>query len=70
MRDDKYMNPNDKARWGYSGTLDEIKVAEQTVGETGGVEHARSEPEDEGARNNGGGADNPKPTTPATKPKK
>lgn len=62
MKDDKYMNPNDKARWGYSGTLDEIKVGEKTVGETGGVEHARSEPEDEGARNNGGGADNPKST--------
>lgn len=62
MKDDNYMNPNDKARWGFSGTTDEIKVGEQTVGDTGGVEHARSEPEDEGARNNGGGADNPKPT--------
>ena len=60
MRDDNYMNPNDKARWGYSGTK-EIKIGEQTVGETGGVEHVRSEPNDDAARNNGGGADNPKP---------
>lgn len=61
MKDDKYMNPNDKARWGYSGTLNNIKVGEQTVGDTGGVEHVRSEPENDAARNNGGGADNPKP---------
>ena len=62
MKNDKYMNPNDKARWGYSGKKDDIKIGEQTVGETGGVEHGRSEPEDEGARNNGGGADSPKPS--------
>lgn len=61
MRDDKYMNPNDKARWSFSGKKDEIKIGEQTVGETGGVEHVRSEPDDDAARNNGGGADNPKP---------
>lgn len=62
MREDKYMNPNDKARWGYSGTKDEIKVGEETVGETGGVDHVRSEPEDEAARNNGGGVKAPKKT--------
>lgn len=61
MKDDKYMNPNNKARWSFSGTLKDIKVGEKTVGETGGVEHVRSEPENEAARNNGGGADNPKP---------
>lgn len=68
MRDDKYMNPNAKARWGYAGKKDEIKIGEQTVGETGGVDHVRSEPKDEAARNNGGGADAPKPTAkPAAK---
>ena len=55
MKDDNYLNPNDKARWGFSGTVKNIKVGEQTVGETGGVDHARSEPKDEGAVNNGGG---------------
>lgn len=60
MKDDNYMNPNDKARWGFSGTLKGVKVGEKTVGETGGVEHVRVEPENEAARHNGGGE---KPTT-------
>jgi len=52
---DNYVDPNDKARWGFSGSEGEIKVGSQTVGETGGVDHARNEPKDEGAVNNGGG---------------
>ena len=55
MRDDNYMNPNDKARWGFSGTAKDVKVGTETVGETGGVDHVRVEPEDEGARGNGAG---------------
>lgn len=57
MQDDTYLNPNDKARWGFGGTEGAITVGPQTVGETGGVEHARSEPSDKGALNNGGGED-------------
>ena len=45
MRDDNYMNPNDKARWGFSGTAKDVKVGTETVGETGGVDHVRVEPE-------------------------
>lgn len=59
MQDDKYMNPNDKKRWGFAGTAEKITVGPQTVGETGGVEHARSEPKNEGAINNGGGSGQP-----------
>lgn len=55
MQEDKYMNPNDKKRWGFGGTAEKITVGPETVGETGGVEHARSEPKNEGATNNGGG---------------
>lgn len=58
MQDDTYLNPNDKARWGYAqGEDGKLQVGPQTVGETGGVEHARSEPRDKGALNNGGGED-------------
>lgn len=59
MQDDKYMNPNNKARWSFGGSRDKITVGDQTVGETGGVDHVRTEPENEGARFNGGG-DEPK----------
>lgn len=52
---DHYVDPNDKARWGFSGSDGEIKVGPETVGETGGVDHARNEPKEEGAVNNGGG---------------
>lgn len=52
---DHYVDPNDKARWGFSGSDSEIKVGPQTVGETGGVDHVRNEPKDEGAVNTGGG---------------
>ncbi len=55
MKDDKYMNPNNKARWGFGGTAQKITVGPQTVGEAGGVEHVRTEPANEGAHNNGGG---------------
>jgi hypothetical protein len=59
MEQDKYIDPNDKARWGFGGDQSGITVGPQTVGETGGVEHARSEPRDEGATNNGGGSTPP-----------
>ncbi|WP_312158116.1 HeH/LEM domain-containing protein [Pantoea piersonii] len=52
---DHYVDPNDKARWGFAGSDGEIKVGPQTVGETGGVDHVRNEPKDEGAVNTGGG---------------
>ncbi len=60
MQNDNYMNPNEKRRWGFSGKAGKVTVGDKTVGETGGVEHVRTEPENEAARNNGGGE---KPTT-------
>lgn len=59
LAEDKYIDPNDKARWGFGGDQSGITVGPQTVGETGGVDHARSEPRDEGAINNGGGTTPP-----------
>ncbi len=55
VANDKYIDPNSKARWGFGGTEGNVTVGPQTVGETGGVDHARAEPKDEGAVNNGGG---------------
>ncbi|TXQ88661.1 hypothetical protein FV308_02380 [Escherichia coli] len=52
---DNYIDPNSKARWGFGGSEGKITVGPETVGETGGVDHARSEPKDKGAVNNGGG---------------
>lgn len=52
---DNYIDPNQKARWGFGGSDGNITVGPETVGETGGVDHVRSEPKDEGAVNNGGG---------------
>ncbi|WP_312800274.1 hypothetical protein [Pseudomonas sp.] len=54
---DKYIDPNEKARWGFGGTAESITVGPQTVGETGGVETARTPVDETAARNNGGGAD-------------
>lgn len=54
---DKHIDPNTKARWGFAGGEGEVTVGPQTVGETGGVDHARSRIEPGGAHNNGGGAD-------------
>lgn len=55
MQEDKYMNPNKKARWGFGGDKSKITVGPQTVGETGGVDHARVVPKDDGATGNGSG---------------
>lgn len=52
---DNYIDPNSKARWGFGGSEGKVTVGPETVGETGGVDHARNEPKDEGAVNNGGG---------------
>jgi hypothetical protein len=52
---DNYIDPNDKARWGFAGSEGNITVGPQTVGETGGVDHARVVPDDSGAHNTGGG---------------
>lgn len=52
---DNYIDPNQKARWGFGGSDGNITVGPETVGETGGVDHVRSEPKDEGAVNTGGG---------------
>lgn len=57
-KDDNVIDPNQKARWGYSSGSDgQVEVAPQTVEETGGVNTIRSNVDDKGARNNGGGAD-------------
>lgn len=54
---DNHIDPELKARWGFAGTEDGITVGPQTVGETGGVDHARTRVEEAGGRNSGGGAD-------------
>lgn len=57
VKKDNHIDPNIKARWGFSGDEGEITVGPQTVGETGGVDHARSRIAEGGGRNSGGGAD-------------
>lgn len=57
VKKDNHIDPNIKARWGFSGDEGEITVGPQTVGETGGVDHARSRIAEGGARNSGGGAE-------------
>ncbi len=52
---DNHIDPNNKARWGFGGTEGKITVGDKTVGETGGVDSARTESDESGARNNGGG---------------
>lgn len=52
---DNHIDPNVKARWGFGGTQGNITVGPETVGETGGVESARTEADESAARNNGGG---------------
>jgi hypothetical protein len=57
VQKDNHIDPNTKARWGFAGGEGEVTVGAQTVGETGGVDHARSRIEPGGAHNNGGGAE-------------
>lgn len=57
VKKDNHIDPNIKARWGFSGDEGGITVGPQTVGETGGVDHARSRIEEAGGRNSGGGAE-------------
>lgn len=54
---DNHIDPSLKARWGFSGTEGNLTVGPQTVGETGGVEHALSRIEGGGAHMSGGGAE-------------
>ncbi|PHX25808.1 hypothetical protein AO278_22645 [Pseudomonas syringae pv. syringae] len=51
---DNHIDPNVKARWGFGGAEGSITVGPETVGETGGVESARTEADESAARNNGG----------------
>lgn len=57
VQKDNHIDPNTKARWGFAGGEGEVTVGPQTVGETGGVDHARTRTEGGAARNSGGGAD-------------
>lgn len=57
VQKDNHIDPNLKARWGFAGGEGEVTVGPQTVGETGGVDHARTRTEPGGAHNNGGGAE-------------
>lgn len=57
VEQDRHIDPDLKARWGFGGTFDNITVGPETVGETGGVESARTEADEPAARKNGGGAD-------------
>lgn len=52
---DNHIDPNVKARWGFGGSEGNITVGPQTVGETGGVDSARTESDESAAANNGGG---------------
>ncbi|WP_418156846.1 hypothetical protein RA290_05805 [Pantoea agglomerans] len=52
---DNYVDPDKKARWGFAEKDGEIVVGPQTVGETGGVDHSRVVPKDDGATGNGSG---------------
>lgn len=53
---DHHIDPELKARWGFGGTEGNITVGPETVGETGGVEHARTRNESGAGRNAGGGS--------------
>lgn len=53
---DNHIDPDTKARWGFGGTAGNITVGPETVGETGGVDHARTRNENTGGNNAGGGA--------------
>jgi len=55
MQADKHIDPNAKARWGFGVTEGAVTVGPETVGETGGVESVRTEPDAKAARKNGGG---------------
>lgn len=57
IQEDNKLDPNNKARWGFAGTEGNITVGPQTVGETGGVETARTPVEEQGGRGNGVGGD-------------
>jgi len=57
LAEDKHIDPNNKARWGFGGTAGKITVGPQTVGETGGVDSVRTEQDNEGAHGNGAGTE-------------
>lgn len=57
VQKDNHIDPELKARWGFGGTEGAITVGPETVGETGGVDHARTRIEETGGRNSGGGVD-------------
>ncbi|TCT87604.1 hypothetical protein [Pseudomonas sp. LP_4_YM] len=57
LAEDKHIDPNNKARWGFGGTAGKITVGPKTVGETGGVDSVRTVQDNEGAHGNGAGTD-------------
>ncbi|WP_122249319.1 hypothetical protein [Pseudomonas syringae] len=57
VKKDNHIDPELKARWGFGGEAGKITVGPETVGETGGVDHARTRNEPGGANGNGGGAE-------------
>jgi len=57
LAEDKHIDPNNKARWGFGGTAGNITVGPKTVGETGGVESVLTEQDNEGAHGNGAGTE-------------
>lgn len=52
---DNVIDPEQKARWGFAEKDGQITVGPQTVGETGGVDHARAPVDGKGAHGNGSG---------------
>ena len=62
-KEDNVLDPNQKARWGFSAGSDgQIAVGPQTVEETGGVNTIRQDADDTEARKSGGGTKRTKKT--------
>ncbi|MCH5497957.1 hypothetical protein L6218_06080 [Pseudomonas syringae pv. syringae] len=55
VKKDNHIDPELKARWGFGGEAGKITVGPETVGETGGVDHARSRIASGSGRAAGGG---------------
>ena len=52
---DNYLDPNEKARWGFAMEGGQIRIGTETVGETGGVDTIVSNPGTGAEEGNGGG---------------
>ncbi|MDU8429186.1 hypothetical protein RYA99_12385 [Pseudomonas syringae pv. actinidifoliorum] len=55
VKKDNHIDPELKARWGFGGEAGKITVGPETVGETGGVDHARARISESSGRGAGSG---------------